>query len=200
MEQLASFHNGDRGKNYPNRSEYVPTGLPFVNAGHIDADGTLAMERMNYITSDKCASLGGGHIESGDLLFCIRGTLGKTATVNFDGGAIASSLVIIRPYEGQQTRLLLHFLQSPLGRDEIDKYDNGTAQPNLSANNVKQFLVPVPPADEGALILERIDQMQTGAVAAGSVFERSLSQLERLDQSILAKAFRGELVPHPSRA
>ena len=77
---LVKLINGDRGKNYPNKNEYVRDGIPFINTGHIEPDGTLSKERMNYITKDKFSSLGSGKITSGDLVYCLRGaTMGKTA-------------------------------------------------------------------------------------------------------------------------
>ena len=81
--EVSKLINGDRGKNYPNRNEYVELGLPFINTGHIDSNGTLSMDRMNYISREKFDSLGGGKIQSGDLVYCLRGaTMGKTAIVN----------------------------------------------------------------------------------------------------------------------
>jgi len=89
--QDAKFENGDRGKNYPNRSEYVEKGIAWINTGHIQPDGSLSVPAMNYITREKYESLGGGKITPNDLLYCLRGaTFGKTAFVEpFTEGAIA---------------------------------------------------------------------------------------------------------------
>ena len=50
LGDVCVFENGDRGKNYPNRNEYVDSGIPWINTGHIQPDGTLSMEEMNFIT------------------------------------------------------------------------------------------------------------------------------------------------------
>ncbi|MDM7154681.1 hypothetical protein QUH48_29070, partial [Klebsiella pneumoniae] len=98
LGSVVNLINGDRGKNYPNKSEYVEKGIPFINTGHINADGTLADERMNFISEAKYGSLSGGKTKSTDLVYCLRGaTMGKTARVHYKIGAIASSLVIVRP-------------------------------------------------------------------------------------------------------
>ena len=73
--------NGDRGKNYPNVVEYVSAGLPFINTGHINPNGTLSKERMNYITRAKFDSLGGGKIEAKDLVYCL-GNSQKITPIN----------------------------------------------------------------------------------------------------------------------
>lgn len=199
LGEVATFHNGDRGKNYPNREEYVAEGgVPFINTGHIEPDGSLSMERMNFITREKRDSLGGGKVVVGDLVYCLRGaTLGKTAFVDerVREGAIASSLVIVRPDDLGCTPYLYQYLVSPLGRAEISKYDNGTAQPNLSAESVSRYLLPMPPAAEmdaiGVEIRAAFDLIRALERATGHTALHIVS----FEQAALAKAFRGELVP-----
>lgn len=70
---VALFINGDRGKNYPNKNEYVPQGIPFINTGHIEPDGSLSAETMHHLTKAKFDSLRGGKIQKGDLVYCLRG-------------------------------------------------------------------------------------------------------------------------------
>ena len=96
LGELAQFVNGDRGKNYPSKSDFVDTGIPFINAGHLKS-GEVDFSEMNYIHADKFRKLGSGKTQNNDLLYCLRGSLGKTAIVNYtDNSAIASSLVIRR--------------------------------------------------------------------------------------------------------
>ena len=198
LGDVARFFNGDRSKNYPHRSEYVEFGVPFINTGHIDPDGSLSDARMNYISRTRFESLSGGRIQTGDLVYCLRGaTLGKTALVEpLAEGAIASSLVIIRPNDATNyARYFYYFLVGPLGRAEIKKYDNGSAQPNLAAASVTQYILPMPPRQEMATICELLSDATTDAADLNDHARRSQSLLDSLNQSILAKAFRGELVP-----
>lgn len=124
LGSVATLINGDRGKNYPNKSEYVEKGMPFINTGHIEPNGTLSLSRMNYITQDKYNSLGGGKIKKGDLVYCLRGaTMGKAAKVDYEVGAVASSLVIIRASEGLVNTYAYFFLISPSGRELIEQYE-----------------------------------------------------------------------------
>ncbi|HDV3212807.1 TPA: restriction endonuclease subunit S, partial [Escherichia coli] len=39
----SEFINGDRGSNYPNKNEYVSQGIPWINTGHIEKNGTLTV-------------------------------------------------------------------------------------------------------------------------------------------------------------
>lgn len=185
---MAEFINGDRGKNYPHKSEYVPSGLPFINTGHIQPDGTLSLERMHYLTREKFDSLRSGKIKRGDLVYCLRGaTLGKTAIVDyFTEGAIASSLVIIRLNEKLNERYVYYYLISPLGRELIKRFDNGSAQPNLSANSVKRYVMPVPPLAEQRRIVSKVDQLMTLVNELEAQLKESSSTAENLMEAIVA--------------
>lgn len=192
-----SLINGDRGKNYPNKSEYVEQGIPFINTGHIDPNGMLSADRMNFITKKKFDSLGGGKIKSGDLVYCLRGaTMGKTAFVNpLTVGAIASSLVIIRTKSLLLPGFSYLFLTSPQGKNLITRFDNGSAQPNLSAGSLSSYPIALPPLAEQTEIVRRVEQLFAFADNLEAQIAAAKSRIDHLTQSILAKAFRGELVP-----
>ena len=141
------FENGDRSGNYPPPGSFVHSGVPFINAGHL-ADGRIDISEMDFISPDRYHKLGGGKVRPRDLLFCLRGSLGKYGLVNddFGLGAIASSLVIIRP---RRPTLDLGFLASYLGsslcRRMIARWAGGAAQPNLGAQDLSRFLLALPP-------------------------------------------------------
>ncbi|MEQ5054800.1 restriction endonuclease subunit S [Klebsiella michiganensis] len=147
---ISEFINGDRGSNYPNKNEYVVHGIPWINTGHIEKDGTLTITDMNFITEKKFNELRSGKIQSGDLVYCLRGaTFGKTAFVKpYEAGAIASSLMIIRPFVREMGEYIYNYLISPFGRSQIFRFDNGSAQPNLSANSVMLYAFACPPLQE----------------------------------------------------
>jgi type I restriction enzyme S subunit len=195
--ELSSFINGDRGKNYPNRSEYVSKdGVAFINTGHIEPNGSLDITSMNYISKQKYDSLSGGKIMLGDLVYCLRGaTLGKTAVVTqFNKGAIASSLVIIRPIKDLNNWYLYYFLTSPVGKKYIRQYDNGSAQPNLSAENVRNYVIGLPSLEEQEEVVQRVEALFSLADKIESQYQSLKSKIDQIPQAVLAKAFRGELV------
>ncbi|BEM82384.1 type I restriction endonuclease EcoAI subunit S [Serratia marcescens] len=155
---LAEFINGDRGSNYPNRNEYVEKGIPWINTGHIEKNGTLSIGGMHFITQKKYDELRSGKITEGDLVYCLRGaTFGKTAFVTpYIEGAIASSLMIVRAHLIETNSYIYNYLISPFGRSQILRFDNGSAQPNLSANSVMLYAFPCPPLAEQLRISHRI--------------------------------------------
>ncbi len=161
LDELAIFENGDRGKNYPNKSEYVQSGIAWINTGHIKPSGYLTTTEMNYITREKFESLRSGKIEANDLVFCLRGaTYGKVSRVEpYTEGAVASSLMIIRPIISILRDYLLLYLKTPLAFSQLAKYANGSAQPNLGAKDVCKYLVPLPPLKEQKRILECVEEI-----------------------------------------
>ncbi|EGR2183168.1 restriction endonuclease subunit S [Vibrio parahaemolyticus] len=181
LGEVAKLINGDRGKNYPSKGSFVDEGIPFINAGCLSNEHTLIEGALNYITEDKFDSLRSGKVEKGDILFCLRGSLGKFALVDTNmKGAIASSLVIIRANEKVHIDYLKHYLGSFLCQREIQAYENGAAQPNLSATDLKNFEIPLPPLAEQkriAAILDKADdirQKRKQAIELADEFLRSV--------------------------
>lgn len=192
LADVCSFENGDRGKNYPGKSALVDEGIPFVNAGNLEAE-MLRVEGLSYILPSHYQKLSNGKFSKEDFLFCLRGSLGKFAFVDQEiEGAIASSLIIIRPKHKLHAGYLKHYLASDLCRNEISLYANGAAQPNLAASSLKQFKIPLPPLDEQkriAAILDKADQLRQKR-------RQAIALLDSLTQSIFLEMF-GDPLDNP---
>lgn len=71
----------------------------------------------------------------------------------------------------------------------------GGNQQNLSLGIIKRWALPLPPQDEQAEIVSRVRTVLEELAAVAAITEQAQSRADVLTQSILAKAFRGELVP-----
>ena len=188
LGDVCIFENGDRGSNYPSPNSFVGSGVPFINAGHI-ANGVISLDCMNYITDEAYSRLGGGKVRPGDILFCLRGSLGKYGLVseNFGLGAIASSLVIVRAKERVSLQYLICYFASELCEKMIELWAGGAAQPNLGARELARFALPVPKKDEQtaiASILSDIDgEIQT--------LEQRLSKTRQIKQGMMQELLTG---------
>ncbi|QXY84241.1 restriction endonuclease subunit S [Salmonella bongori] len=180
LQEICSLENGDRSKNYPNKSTLVETGIPFVNAGHLE-NGNIRQEDMTFITPEHFSILRSGKFIDGDILFCLRGSLGKSAIVQNLSGAIASSLVIVRVFKPTFNKYIHLYFDTPLSYDFINKYDNGTAQPNLAATDLARFLVPLPPLDEQSRIVNKITELMT---LCDQLEQHSLTSLDAHQQLV----------------
>jgi type I restriction enzyme S subunit len=73
-----------------------------------------------------------------------------------------------------------------------DKAKKG-AQPSISQNEVYDTLIPLPPLSEQRRIVERLEALQEKLRALRAAQAETEEELKRLEQSILDKAFRGQL-------
>lgn len=190
FSDIATFHNGDRGKNYPSQSAFIEEGIPFINAGNL-SNYSISATGLNFISRERYDLLNAGKIIIGDILFCLRGSLGKFAiNSTVDIGAIASSLVLIRVNQQAALEYITGLLKSNYIKGLIEKFDNGSSQPNLSAKSVKEFLIPTPPIKLQNQFAERAQAIESQKAQA----QASLTQAEDLFNSLLQRAFKGELV------
>lgn len=157
---VSQLINGDRGKNYPSHSDRVGSGIPFINTGHIDPNGRLNEDRMDFIPRERFDLLRSGKVIPGDILYCLRGsTIGKAARNHYEEGAIASSLIIVRANEGVCQDFLYFFLTSPQGQWLVKSNDNGSAQPNLSGRVLSQCPLRLPPYKEQVVIAHILNSL-----------------------------------------
>ena len=153
--------NGDRGKNYPAKSTLSHEGIPFISALNLDGTTVVADDKLMCLSDEQYERLRSGKLRKGDVVVCIRGSLGKHGKYPFDEGAIASSLIIARNYIQSEAinDYLMVYLDSRLFRDEIEKYNGGSAQPNLAAESFEKFRIPFPPVNEQLRIVNRISEL-----------------------------------------
>ena len=153
---IFQFINGDRGKNYPSKEKLLVEGeIPFISAINMH-NNVLKREGLLYVSEEQYNKLGSGKLRKNDFVFCLRGSLGKHCKYNFNIGAIASSLVILRKYGEILDEYISIYLDSPLIIQEINETNNGTAQPNLGARDVMKYLIPIPPLQEQYEISKKI--------------------------------------------
>ena len=83
---------------------------------------------------------------------------------------------------------------SPLGKERIvEKATSGAGLYTLSISKVSKIQVPVFTTEEQTQIVRRVDQLFAHADHIEQRVNNALARVNSLTQSILAKAFRGEL-------
>ncbi len=84
--------------------------------------------------------------------------------------------------------------QLPYARDYF--WNNASQTVNLAslnATNLKAFHIPLPPANEQRRIIEKVQALFAQAEAIERAVEHARRRVEKVDQAILARGFRGEL-------
>jgi len=105
-------------------------------------------------------------------------------------------LIRVRALGGLSPHFLSHFWSSPVGRQRVAREaQTTTGLYNLSKGKVSKLPVPVAPTAEQDALLAHLAPLLEFSRSMEGLSSSSPSRLTTLHQSLLAKAFRGELVP-----
>ncbi|EDS4737206.1 restriction endonuclease subunit S [Salmonella enterica subsp. enterica serovar Oranienburg] len=130
----------------------------------------------------------------GTLLLAMYGegkTRGQVTELKINAACNQACAAIICNKE----KIDLQFLKMRLMENyqETRKAAAGGNQPNLNLNKVREIPVIVPPLPEQAEIVRRVEQLFAYADTIEKQVNNALTRVNSLTQSILAKAFRGEI-------
>ena len=104
-------------------------------------------------------------------------------------------MMLMRPRQRVVSTFLMHILNSPPTLARVRELTGGTASPHLNVGDVKAFPVPLPSLPVQHEIVRRVEALFALADKIEARVALATERVERTTQAILAKAFRGELVP-----
>lgn len=177
-------------------SDYRSSGVPLVFVKNIrNAD----FRAIKYISHAKAIALQAHDVQPGDVMVTKMGDPPGEAAV-YPGGAspgiITSDCIRIRP-----NRLLIGpgFLsasfESELVKRQVAEASTGVAQQKMSLKRFEPISLLIPPRIEQEELYRQIRTLSDVVAVFLTRTRQAKTWLNDLDQSILAKAFRGELVP-----
>lgn len=175
----------------------VVNGVPYVRPTEIQ-NGIIRLEDLRRTTSTIAEQYKRATIRTGDLILTIVGTIGKVAVVPeaLDGGNITQSSCRIRPHPDRVNGdFLKHWLQSPQAWSQYDGGRLGTAVPRLNLRDIRAFTIALPSLDIQHRVAIDLDAITARADRLKADAARARALINRLESAILAKAFRGDLVP-----
>ena len=109
---------------------------------------------------------------------------------------VCQSVALMRPVLPSTSPFLEVFLNSTgHGLAQYKKWIYGEGRPHLSFDHLRETLVCLPPLAEQQEIVRRVEALFKTADALEARYHTAKTYVDKLTQSILAKAFRGELVP-----
>ncbi|HDU4588539.1 TPA: restriction endonuclease subunit S, partial [Klebsiella pneumoniae] len=150
-----------------------------------------------YITEEKFHEMSKFEVHSGDFLISGAGSIGKITLVpeGCEKGIINQALLRVRiNNEIYDKKFFLTLFRSPMFQKVIIENSTGSAMQNLkSVKELKQIPVPLPCLSEQHEIVRRVEQLFAWADTIEKQVNNALNRVNSLTQSILAKAFRGEL-------
>ena len=191
IKMIASFFNGDRTSRYPQPSDFVDSGVTFLTSRNIDSD-EVNLSDAKYITEDKYKSLSGAKIQIDDIIFCLRGSVGKCAiNRTLSCGTVASSLATIRPKD-IYPKYLLYFLLSNIASTQTTIFMNGTCAANLSAENVGNYYITLPISTEQKEIADYLDAKCAEIDRLIAKKEQLVKELESYKKSLIYEVVTGK--------
>lgn len=135
-------------------------------------------------------------LRGGEVLVNVRGTLGGVAVVpsTLRGWNISREIAVV-PVLGVIPAYISFWIASLLCQNWLTGVAKGVAYTGINISDLKQLPVAVPSLPEQVEIVRRVEELFALADRLDARVGKAWGQVDKLTQSILAKAFRGELVP-----
>ncbi|PLX87899.1 MAG: restriction endonuclease subunit S [Desulfuromonas sp.] len=182
--------------------EYVEKpGVLFVTSENVGTNQML-FNKIKYVEEAFNQKDSKSILKRGDVLTNIVGaSIGRTAVYDRDDLAnINQAVCLLRCEPDRLTNTYLaYLLNSPFFKQILHDNEIDNARANLSLGFFKGLTIPVPPVEKQVSIVAEIDALREQTQRLESIYQRKLEALAELKQSILQKAFAGELTALPEK-
>lgn len=177
------------------KSDYVSGGIPLVNPMHIN-NGKITPSEDMTISKKKAHELREFLLSSGDVILARRGVMGRCAVVRGreNGWLCGSGSMFLRPNKDILPDYLQIFLSSPSTVAILNEDSVGSTMSNLNQKILFNLQIRVPRIEEQHEIVSHVERLFAFADKLEVRYETSSDMVEQLTPSLLAKAFRGELI------
>jgi type I restriction enzyme S subunit len=177
------------------RPKTIENGVYFLsakdirNAGVSFNDPLYISEETAYKARLRCDP------ERGDILIVSRGaTVGRMCVVNTDKVfCLLGSVILIKVDKNVNSNYLTYMIKSPFIQKRLVDLSGSTAQQAIYLRDIKNIFIPAPSYLEQNQIVSEIESRLSVCDKIEQTIEDSLKKAEALRQSILKKAFGGEL-------
>jgi type I restriction enzyme S subunit len=198
---LTSLESGKRPK-----GGAVENGIPSIGGEHLNNDGSFNFHKMKYIPEDFYKTMKKGKIQINDILVVKDGaTTGKVSFVSkefpYKKAAVNEHIFILRVKNSFVSKYVFWFLFSPVGQKEILQNFGGAAQGGINRRFVENVNIPIPVTKNDRLDLRRqiliaeyLDSIHNKVKQIEELQKLQLEKFKQLKESILSKAFKGELL------
>lgn len=173
---------------------YADKGVIFLSAKNVTSE-VIDWENIKYIPDSLHNELKKRvSPQKGDILLAKNGTTGVAAIVDrdcvFD---IYVSLCMLRPKKTVNVQYLLLAINNPITKDKFNKSLIGIGVPNLHLNKIRETTVPIPSPKFQDEISSLLNGLKAEYLKLEQIYTQKIKECDELKQSILQKAFRGEL-------
>lgn len=175
--------------------KYGDRGVPALGPRDV-VGGKLDLENARLVNDEEFAIQTARHVpQAGDIVYSRELSLGWGALVP-EGRRLCLSqgMCVFRPHRDVNTRYFLALLNGPVGRKHAEAAATGSAHPHINLGDIKGYAFPLPPLAEQTRIVAEVERRLSVVEELESVVSANLQRATRLRESILQKAFTGELI------
>ncbi|MDX2112048.1 MAG: restriction endonuclease subunit S [Verrucomicrobiota bacterium] len=177
-------------------SDYTDSGVPLIFVRNIRA-GFFAQAKEVFITEEKAAELNAHQVKGGDILVTKMGAPPGDTCIYPDAGPMAvitADCIKFRPSTLLERRIIVFAMNSLTVKPQIAEITKGVAQMKVSLGRFEGIALPLPPLAEQLRIVAAVEQRLSVVEQLETVVSANLQRATCLRQSILQKAFSGEMV------
>jgi len=134
--------------------------------------------------------------EIGDVLLTKDGANTGNVTLNTidEPFSLLSSVCLIKTERDKlNPSFLKYYIQSPIGIKSIIGKMTGAAIKRIVLRDIKFAAIPVPDIEMQHFIVARLDSLSAETQRLESIYQQKIAALDELKQSLLHRAFAGEL-------
>lgn len=168
-------------------------GVPLIRVQDMER-GRIKIDELRSILSSVDEEYRRSRVSSGDLLVSVVGTIGRLAIVpdGFEGN-IARAVARIACDEGVQTKWVHYWMSTQAIQWWLVSSSKEVARKTLNLSELGEMPIALPSPEEQTEIVRRVESLFAFAEQIEARAQEATARVRHLTQSILAKAFRGEL-------
>jgi restriction endonuclease S subunit len=194
--------NAQNGRSFPSRF-YTDNGIRLLRPGNLHSSGKLIWTSQNtrFLPTSFADKYPNFIIGPGEIVMNLTAQslkdefLGRVCITEEDTHCLLNQrLARIRPHLDLNPKYLFWILKSPHFRDFVHGLESGTLIQHMFTSQLGNFVLPVAPPKEQQLVVARIEEMMLTIENVDINLNDGQRRLKEVEQSILAKAFKGELV------
>ncbi|BEA12460.1 type I restriction-modification system specificity subunit [Escherichia coli] len=196
--QISDISDVKGGKRLPKGETLTSenTGHPYIRAGQLK-NGTVQSEDQLYLQPSTQKLISRYIVSAGDIYITIVGAcIGDAGIIPehyHNANLTENAAKICNIHSNTLNKYLSIWLRSSHLQDIIHSEIKSGAQGKLALARIKTLPLILPPLPEQHEIVRRVEQLFTYADTIEKQVNNALARVNKLTQSILAKAFRGEL-------
>ncbi|HED8458003.1 TPA: restriction endonuclease subunit S [Campylobacter jejuni] len=181
--------------NYGKASQVKPSQLKgndwILELEDIEKESGVLLQKVLF--QDRQSKSNKIKFNKGDILFGTLRPYLKKVIIADDNGACSSEIMPFSTGNSITNHFIYYYLFANFLHDRISSLTYGARMPRLGTKDGKSLQIPLPPLQEQEQIAEHLDFVFEKAKALKELYTKELKDYEELKQSLLDKAFKGEL-------